>query len=827
MHNRNVLLLAVWSHFLCAANAPAFAATMLDPGFGLKGRVAVELGVKNSGHAALVQPDGKIVVAGSSSMGNALNFSLLRFNPDGTPDASFNGDGSVITSLSTRDDEALALGLLPDGRIVAAGYSHNGKDRDLAMICYRRDGTLDRNFGDAGVVLISIGNGNEEISALTINASGMITVAGTTEGTAGRILVVARYDAKGEPDFTFGEQGISLIGVGEDASAEGIVEREDGTYVISGSYMDRKKSSALLVGLQADGTVDAGFGEKGVAIPSADIAASEGFGVAADDAGKIYVAGSVGLPGKRESALFRFTGQGKADATFGDHGVAVTKVSKEDDVLYDVDIGASGVAASGFTTDAGTRQVLLITYPVDDTAANVPSSRQQAVEDTADTSSELAPVQEVRVNGKTRVQIRRLQLWGNSLQIRGLELSDSLTGSFSLPRSASVPASGASVSGARSSSGQVRPADDTATERLLTQTGGWIGAFFLPEAQALEGSWSGPAASGGPLAPRVLTTSFSEGESVSYALASDAGGNLVVVGTADGSDGSSIVAARFMVEDMIDRITDQPGHRSSHITTTSTDITRTTITVGGEIAAAFGKDVVRRGVVFSVNPGPLYTGDNLTGAREIWPGPQRGIDALAAFFLPEALAADPAAFRSMPAETGRSASSFPQYVETGKATASGTGTGGFVAVLDRLLPGTVYYIRAYALTAKGEVYYGNQVSVRTADACFIATASFGAFLHPSVGILRDFRDTFLLRHDFGRRLVDWYYTLSPPLADIIAGNEALRFTVRMLLLPCIGFSWLALQTGFGTAVCGVAGAVVLLGWLARGRLERTRRTKRA
>jgi len=93
-----------------------------------------------------------------------------------------------------------------------------------------------------------------------------------------------------------------------------------------------------------------------------------------------------------------------------------------------------------------------------------------------------------------------------------------------------------------------------------------------------------------------------------------------------------------------------------------------------------------------------------------------------------------------------------------------------------------------------------------------------------VGILRDFRDAFLLHHGVGKWLVDLYYTLSPPLADIIAGSAMLRSTVRMLLLPGVGFSWLALHTGLGTALGGVAAAMVFLAWLmAGGRLRINRR----
>lgn len=804
MLNRYPLAVGIWILLEFFWSAPVSAVTRLDAGFGLNGRVAVELGANNSGHAVLVQPDGKIVVAGSSSKGNALNFSLLRFHPNGSLDTTFNGDGSVITSLSPGNDEALALGLLSDGRILAAGYMHNGKDRDLAMICYRRDGTLDTTFGDAGVLLTAIGNGNEEIAALTINASDMITVVGSTEGTAGRILVAARYYGNGEPDTTFGEQGISLVGVGEDASAEGVFEREDGTLVISGSYEEQKKSSAMLVALNGDGTVDVGFGEKGVAVPTSDFVASEGYGLAVDSIGQIYVAGSVGLPGERETALFRFTSHGMADPDFGEKGVVVTKISKEDDVLYDVDVGKGGVAASGFTTDAGTRQFLLLEYSPNVYTAEATVDGRKTVTDLEDDTAEAASIQEVWVNGNTRIQLRRLQLWENEVQIRDLQISDSLSGASAFLQPLREPFS---------PSGIARPTDDTLVDRVLAGAGGRLGFFFLPEAHATEGSLAESSGPGPAFSSRVITTTFSEGEAVSYALTSDSEGNLIVVGTADGNDTSSIVAARYKVEDLVDRITDQPGQRSRHIATTAPgEITRTTIIIGGEIASALGQEVVRRGVVFSVNPGPLYKGQNPFSVPFLSVIPRRGIDTLASFFLSEAFAADSPVTRPTDALAGQTRSFAPPFVESGEA-ASGAGNGGFVAVMDHLLPGTVYYIRAYALTTKGEVYYGNQVSVRTADACFIATASFGTFLHPSVNVLRDFRDTFLVNHDFGKRLVDLYYTLSPPLADVIAGNAVLRGTVRVLLLPCVGFSWLALYTGLGAAWCWVAVAMAILGWI--------------
>ena len=137
MRSRWLFLFTSWLIFSCAAVLPAEAVSRLDSSFGLNGRVAIELGIRNSAHAVLVQPDGKILLAGSSSKGTALNMSLVRFNKDGILDTSFNNDGSVIISAAIGDDEVLALGLLSDGRIVAVGYSHNGANRDFALVCYQ------------------------------------------------------------------------------------------------------------------------------------------------------------------------------------------------------------------------------------------------------------------------------------------------------------------------------------------------------------------------------------------------------------------------------------------------------------------------------------------------------------------------------------------------------------------------------------------------------------------------------------------------------------------------------------------------------------------
>lgn len=890
MWNRSLLFFVVGLVLSCADGDVAQAVARLDTAFGVDGRVAVELGAGNSGHAVVVQPDGRIVVAGSTVVGTTRHFSLVRLNRDGSLDTTFNGEGAVITPVTSGDSEALALGLLADGRLIAAGYGFNGVDRDFALVCYFADGSLDRSFGENGMVIDRIGNDHEEITALLIDSHGMINAAGSVAGTTGRVLAVARYYPDGTPDGAFGEDGVSLIGIGVDANAEGLVEGVDGGLIVSGSCEADGLTTLMLVGVTANGDIDPGFGSNGVAIAGKSLTVSEGYKTAVDDQGRLYLAGSIGEMGQRDAALFRFTSNGEPDLAFGDQGAVVTSVSEDDDVLYDVSVGPGGVVASGFTTDAGLRRFLLIAYdesgrsPIPSTA---PVDSDAVTAEMEEPVTVPAPIQEVRVNGNTRMQIRELQV-------------------FPL-FSGSSPGHGAFVV---SIAGSGHGLQD-----FLFRIGRQVSSFLLPAAWAAEGNGSVIGESENVVS-RILTTTFSDGEAVSYAVTTDENGQIIVVGTADGSETSLLVAARYEAPLDSAAFNNQPGYTSSFLRTRPpTDVTRTSVVTGGEITPEFGRAVTKRGVVFSTTPDPVYSagtggngsdddlndqetngpvvtfvspeeGEELTDSAVILsvrtdtaatcrygttdssyaemqsfsqsggtnhvatlnldPGgsytyyvrcqdrstgainsssrsvsftvatgvslaPHRFLDRVSGFLIADAVAAASSSSGTRSVFSAASGTADEEdFVENGE-TENGSGYGRFSVRLENLQPSTTYYVRMYAVTATGVTYYGNQESFRTADACFVATASFGSALHPGVAILRDFRDRFILNHALGQWMVDQYYLVSPPLAEIIAANAVLRHLVRLLLLPCIGLSWLMLQTGVGSVLLTFAGLAVLVG----------------
>src|SRR4051794_36465011 len=122
---RSVALVLLGVGLILAVGAGAAAAPgELDPAFNGDGKVITAIGsAADTAYGVALQPDGKIVVSGLSNNGSDNDFAVVRYNPDGSLDSSFGGDGVVTTAVGSGDDQARAVALQPDGKIVAAGYS--------------------------------------------------------------------------------------------------------------------------------------------------------------------------------------------------------------------------------------------------------------------------------------------------------------------------------------------------------------------------------------------------------------------------------------------------------------------------------------------------------------------------------------------------------------------------------------------------------------------------------------------------------------------------------------------------------------------------------
>ena len=172
----------------------------------------------DAANALVVQPDGKIVVAGSSAEqpGNGKNLALARYNPDGSVDSTF-GDGGMV--LGPVGSEASSLALQGDGKIVAAGWAGTlvGGGVDLLAARFNSDGSLDATFGDGGLVETSIGNmGIAYAKDVVVQANGDVTASGFAyergpNGQDNGPEFLVRYTPDGHADATFGGDGLVFV----------------------------------------------------------------------------------------------------------------------------------------------------------------------------------------------------------------------------------------------------------------------------------------------------------------------------------------------------------------------------------------------------------------------------------------------------------------------------------------------------------------------------------------------------------------------------------------------------------------------------------------
>lgn len=247
----------------------------LDASFGSGGIVTTHFPQGSYASALALQADGKIIAAGtdyvdfSSEASSNTDFALARYNPDGSPDIGFGNGGQVLTDFERLNDDVFAVLVQPDGRIIAAGSARDpSTDYDFAAARYSSDGRLDASFGNGGKVSTDFGNdGFDRARAAALQPDGRIVAAGfaTTLNGGHQNFAVVRYNSDGALDPGFGGTGLKQVSFGSCCqSANSVLLQPDGKIILVG-YPDSESSDSdfTLARLDSDGSLDATFGRGG------------------------------------------------------------------------------------------------------------------------------------------------------------------------------------------------------------------------------------------------------------------------------------------------------------------------------------------------------------------------------------------------------------------------------------------------------------------------------------------------------------------------------------------------------------------------------------
>lgn len=688
-------------------------------------------------------------------------------------DGAFGEQGVVITDFGISDDEAAAMAVQSDGKILLAGFSSNSVVKDIAVARYLSDGTLDTSFHTTGYVTFNISDGNAVARALAVQGDGKIVVAGSYDNGANEAsaeIFLARLTGEGYLDVSFGVDGKLVLPLEgkTGGNAYDLQITVDGNILVAGTASDADKLQAIVARIDPHGVLDSSFGDNGIVFISRDYeTVANSLVLQADDS--ILLAG-YSQPGEVAGlSIFRLSAEGILDESFGTKGEVQVPVKSGEAKIYDMVVLADGRLVVVGSFDNGTyREVLLGRF---------------------------------LANGAVDPDFGTDGLVRNDMGL------DSVGYGVAVQTDGSILATG------------------------FSETNNNKDIFLLRYGtQGTEDSLASAS---------YIAESVSIYDDESHALMVLADGQVLAAGYAGNGDDTDFALLKFSaaaVETLADSITGAGGYVSGNysISTTSvTNVTRNSAMSGGKISGGVTK--ADCGTYCDSQCDPLDTecydscytdcSDATVTARGVCYGTTRhpvyrvatdSTDTTTTTTTTTDTTTDTSIFPTASKET-----SYNYDTVLYGQTSDGTGVGTFGSNITKITPGTVYYVRAYAVLSDDTVIYGNELSFETSDACFIATAAYGSLLDNKVVLLRNFRDVYLKGNSFGRSVVSLYYRFSPAIAEVIEGNALLRQVVRICLWPWVAFSYIMLHLAMTMKI-----ALTLMGVLSGVMLVFSWKTKR-
>ena len=309
----------------------------MDLGFGVGGLVVSEIRCEVQDIA--VQSDGKIVLAGNgfSNFSDKNNFMLIRYNANGDLDSSFGASGIASINIDGSPAHLTNIVIQSDGRTILSGRTQQVH----ALVRCQEDGSLDGAFGVGGILATGL-NVDDCENPVGVHTTGTAIVA----GCSGQELVLLAYDAQGNPEATFGTDGVVVFDMAAEVNMADLRILPDRRFVVAGSV----DGDAFVARFLEDGSADSMFGNSGIAVVNVDgdfMAAK----ILDQPDGMLVLTGFLREGFDATFAMMRYEIDGSLDETFGTGGI-VREPDVEQTGLFDW-VGDPAVQLDGKILVAG------------------------------------------------------------------------------------------------------------------------------------------------------------------------------------------------------------------------------------------------------------------------------------------------------------------------------------------------------------------------------------------------------------------------------------------------------------------------------------------
>ena len=332
----------------------------LDPSFDGDGKVTTSFGSgAETAYGVAIQPDGKIVVCGQATVGGLSDTALARYNPNGSLDTTFDGDGMLTTAVTAQSDYAIRVAIQPDGKIVTVGDAFNGTS-DVGVCRYLTNGTLDATFDGDGKLTMAVGpSDNDYGRGLALQPDGKIVISGLAITAGGTFdFFVLRLNANGSPDTSFDGDGkvTTAIGSGHDFGTSVMVQ-SDGKIVLVGQTANGAVFDVAIVRYTTSGALDPTFDGDGKLVMPFGSVSNVRWAVLQQPNGKIVAAGTH----NGDFTVVRCLPNGAMDTNFSGDGILITDVAGGADALFDIALQADGkIVASGSAAVSGNDDLAVV-----------------------------------------------------------------------------------------------------------------------------------------------------------------------------------------------------------------------------------------------------------------------------------------------------------------------------------------------------------------------------------------------------------------------------------------------------------------------------------
>ena len=361
---KTVILFLIMSSIIATAQTDG----SLDTTFGANGKVITNIAGASVDFAydAVQLNDNKILVAGYTTL-NGQDMLLLKYDQNGQLDTTFGTDGISIIEDETRLSQVRKVGLQSNGKIILAGRS--GSQTAYATIA-RADasGALDTTFGTNGFTR-KISGTESDIQALMVLPDDKIVVVGYVLNNTSNIQVI-KLNADGSFDMTFGTNGVKVITIGS-FGQRAFCGTMNGDKILIGGVISNPNESSLLLQLNADGTFDTSFGTDGYSVAQFGPNPQnryDRFSAIQIFENKIYAVGSRAIDAfNYKGNLAKFTINGILDTTFSDDGKLIVNTSSEKNFINDIQILQEGYILLAGVASNSSSNFLMIKLNTDGT----------------------------------------------------------------------------------------------------------------------------------------------------------------------------------------------------------------------------------------------------------------------------------------------------------------------------------------------------------------------------------------------------------------------------------------------------------------------------